>query len=895
MKKLPTIFIAWISFLILATQAFGSPLLNKDTVAVQPRRTVEAHRLQDRILVDGILSESEWQRPGVNDFTQRNPIEGAVPTQKTEVWVAYDDEALFVAAQLYDTAPDSIVDRIARRDASLNADWFYLGIDSYHDRRTGVFFGVYASGAVADGSLFNDSWDDDSWDGVWGSAAKINGKGWAVEMRIPYSQLRFTQQAEYTWGINFARKIERNNEEDFFVMVPKKESGWVSRFADLTGIRDIHPPARLEVMPYVVISTTQTNQYSRWDPMNKRSRYTGNMGADLKVGLGSNLTLNAAINPDFGQVEVDPASVNLTQYETYYEEKRPFFVEGANFLNYGFGGANNNWGFNFGTPDFLYTRRIGRAPEGKRQHSGDTKMPDRSHIIGAAKLTGKLDEGWSLGTIQAVTSSENAKTDSNGVRFSDVVEPLTYYGIVRSLYEHDKGRQGLGIIGTAAVRNLNKDYLDDQFNNGSYAFGIDGWTNLDTSRTWVITGWMAGTLIAGSAERMASVQQSYLHYFQRPDVSHVSFDASRRSLTGYGGRVAVNKQQGNFQFNSAIGVVSPGFDSNDLGYHPRTDVLNGHVVVGYAWFEPDGIFRSKSFNIATYRSYNFGGYRIADGYMGFVYGSFMNYWSTNGNISYSPAYVDEYRTRGGPMMKTTPGYSFNFGFSSDSRKMITGGLGVYGSRSESGSYTVEFDPSIGFKPTAGINVNISPYFKRLFGMAQYITTVSDPTATSTYGARYIFSKIDQSELAASIRVEWTFTPTLSLQLYMQPLISAVQFMDFKELKQPKTFTFNHYGDNGSTISYIDSSNRYLVDPDGAGPDSSFTFDKPDFKSISLRGNIILRWEYLPGSTMYFVWTHGGSDYASNGDFNLHRDLNNLVSTPLHEDVLLIKLTYWWHP
>lgn len=893
MKKLQTIFTAWIIPIILTAQVFGSSLLKNDTVAVQTRRTVEAHRLQDRILVDGILSESEWRRSGICDFTQRNPKEGAVPTQKTEVWIAYDDEALFVAAQLFDTAPDSIVDRIARRDANLNADWFYLGIDSYHDRRTGVFFGVYASGAMTDGTLYNDEWSDDSWDGVWEASVKINNQGWAVEMRIPYSQLRFSQQDEYTWGINFGRKIERSNEENYFVMVPKKESGWVSRFADLTGIRDIHPPARLEVMPYVVTSTTQTNQYSESDPLNKRSSFAGNIGADLKVGLGSNLTLNAAINPDFGQVEVDPASVNLTQYETYYSEKRPFFVEGADFLNFGFGGANNNWGFNFGTPDFLYTRRIGRAPEGDPQHSGYTKMPDRSHIIGAAKLTGKLDEGWSLGAIQAVTSAEYAKTDSEGVRFSDVVEPLTYYGIVRSLYEHEKGRQGLGFIGTAALRNLNKDYLGDQFNSGSYALGIDGWTNLDTSRTWVITGWMAGTLIRGSAERMVSVQQSYVHYFQRPDLSHVSLDANAHSLAGYGGRIAVNKQQGNFQFNSALGLLSPGFNSNDLGYHSRTDVLNGHVVTGYAWYEPDGIFRTKSFNIATYRSYNFGGFKIADGYMGFLYGSFMNYWSTNGNFSYSRSCVDAYRTRGGPMMKTTPGYSANLGFSSDSRKMITGSFYVYGSRNESGSYTIEFDPGIGIKPTAGINIKFNPSFMRSLGIAQYITTVSDPTAT--YGARYIFSKIDQTELSASVRLDWTFTPSLSLQLYMQPLISAVQFCDYKELKQPGTFSFNRYGENGSTISYVDSTNSYLVDPDGTGSSSPFSFDKPDFNYISLRGNVILRWEYLPGSTMYFVWTHGGSDYAGYGDFDLRRDLDNLVSTPSHEDVFLIKLTYWWHP
>jgi hypothetical protein len=895
MKSLLTVLAVWLFSFILAAQVFGSPFFSKDTVAVQPKRVVEAHRLGEQIKIDGNLSEAEWQRSGICEFTQKEPKEGVLPTQKTEVWVSYDDEALFVAAQMYDTSPDSIVTRIARRDGNLNADWFYLGIDSYHDKRTGVFFGVYASGAVTDGTLYNDEWSDDSWDGVWESAAKINDKGWAVEIRVPYSQLRFPQQDEYVWGVNFARKIERINEEDYFVMIPKKESGWVSRFADLTGIRDIHPPARLEVMPYVVSSTTQTNQFDKWDPLNKRSSFTGNVGADLKVGLGSNLTLNAAINPDFGQVEVDPASVNLTQYETYYSEKRPFFVEGADFLNFGYGGANSNWGFNFGSPDFLYTRRIGRAPEGSPQHSGYTKMPDRSHIIGAAKLTGKIDDGWSLGAIQAVTSAEYAKTDSAGVRFSDVVEPLTYYGIVRSLYEYDKGRQGLGIIGTAVARNLNKNYLEDQFNSGSYALGIDGWTNLDTSRTWVVAGWMAGTLITGSPERMAAVQESYLHYFQRPDISYVSFDAARRSLAGYGGRVALNKQKGNFQFNSAFGLLSPVFDSNDLGYHSRTDVLNGHVVVGYAWYEPDGFFRSKSFNIATYRSYNFGGYKIAEGYMGFAYGSFMNYWSVDGNFSYSPECIDAYRTRGGPMMKTTSGYSANLGFSSDSRKMITGGLSVYGSRSESGAYTVEFDPSIGIKPSAGINVTVSPYFMRSFGVAQYITTVSDPMATATYGARYIFSKIDQSELAASIRVDWTFTPTLSLQLYLQPLTSAGKFTEYKELKQPKTFTFIRYGENGSTMESNTLDHTYIVDPDGIGPASSFVFSKPDFNYKSLRGNLILRWEYLPGSTMYVVWTHGGSKIDNYGDFKFNRDLNDLVSLPNYEDVFLVKFTYWWHP
>ncbi|HLA99868.1 MAG TPA: DUF5916 domain-containing protein, partial [Bacteroidota bacterium] len=417
------------------------------------RPVITAYRTTEKIRIDGLLDESGWNHPSASNFTQKNPTEGASPSYQTDVWVLYDDEAMYIGAKLHDSNPDSIVSRIGRRDADLDGDWFYVGIDSYHDRRTGFFFGVYASGSVTDGTLFNDEWDDNSWDGVWEAETAIHLDGWTAEMKIPYSQLRFPKQDFYTWGINFARQIERLKEEDFFVMVPKKESGWVSRFADLTGIMNISPPARIELLPYVVGEVRKTSDFTEGDPFHDGSSFTGNVGGDIKLGLGSNFTMNATINPDFGQVEVDPAVVNLSQFETYYDEKRPFFVEGSNLFEFGFGGANNNWGFNFGNPSFFYSRRIGHAPGGSTQHDGFTEYPDATSILGAGKMTGKIGDDWSLAALSALTKREYAAVQTgDGTRYRDVVEPLASYSVLRSQKEFDKGRQGLGFIGTAIVR-----------------------------------------------------------------------------------------------------------------------------------------------------------------------------------------------------------------------------------------------------------------------------------------------------------------------------------------------------------------------------------------------------------------------------------------------------------
>ncbi|MBI3194488.1 MAG: carbohydrate binding family 9 domain-containing protein [Ignavibacteriae bacterium] len=858
------------------------------------RPELVALRLTNSIILDGKLDEPEWHRAGITNFIQKDPNQGQASSEKTEVWVAYDDAALYVAARLYDK-PDSIVSRIGRRDAMMNADWFYFAIDSYNDKRTGFYFGVYPSGSIVDGTLSNDSWDDDSWDGVWDAATNVDEKGWTVEMKIPYSQLRFPKQDEYVWGVNFGRMIERKQEESYFVMVPKGESGWVSRFASLNGIKNINPPTRVEILPYAVSSMKLTNQFSDGDPFNKGTMFKSNFGADMKLGLGSNLTLNATLNPDFGQVEVDPAVVNLTQFETFFQEKRPFFIEGSSFFDFGYGGANNNMGFNWGGPDFFYSRRIGRSPSGSEQHSGYVERPSNTTILGAGKISGKLSDNFAIGGLVALTEREYSKIDDGaGNRFDDVVEPLASYSVVRGLNEFNQGKQAIGFLATGTRRDLNESYLENSFNKGAYAFGVDGWTNLDSTQTWVVTGWGAATRVEGSRERILALQEAPAHYFQRPDADHLDIDSNATNMTGYASRIAVNKQQGNIRFNSAIGIISPGFETNDLGFLFRTDQINWHLSTGYNWYEPDGFFRRKGFQIATYRNFDFDGNRFGEGYFLFFNVAFMNYWSMNGNVYYNIGNLDNRLTRGGPWMMTMNRVGGWFGVGSDSREKVVGYLNFDGGRSESGAFDYSFSPEIEIKASSNMSVTLSPSYMRSVTMAQYIQTVADGWADKTFGNRYVFSQIDQHELSGNIRLDWTFTPKLSLQLFLQPLVSAVSYSNFKELKEPRTFSFNEYGvDNSSTIA--DSTTYYRVDPDGNGAAATFDIGKPDFNFKSLRGNAVLRWEYLPGSTLYFVWTRSGSRYENRGNFEVGKDFGDLVSNPDHEDVFLIKLAYWITP
>ncbi len=838
---------------------------------------VRAARIRQPVSVDGRLDEAMWQTAvRVSGFVQRDPIEGAAASESTVVLVAYDDAAVYIGARLYDPHPDSIVARLGRRDAYANSDRFNVFLDPYHDRRSGVYFGVDAAGTLYDGVLLNDDWDDDSWDGVWDGRARIDSLGWTAELRIPYSQLRFHEAPEYVWGINFSRDLARRHERDFIVFTPKNGSGFVSRFPDLVGIEHVTPPPRLEILPYTR-ARAEFAPHAVGDPFHDGSSMLPDAGVDAKIGIGSNLTLNATVNPDFGQVEVDPAVVNLSDVETFFQEKRPFFIEGSSIFNFGRGGSNNYWSFNWGDPQFFYTRRIGRTPQGSLPDVAFSDGPDGTHILGALKLTGKIGSSWNIGALSALTRREFARlADTTGARFRTEVEPLASYTVLRAQKEFPDGRQGLGFMSTLSARRFDDPSLRVDVASGSGAFGVDGWTFLDHSKTWVVTGWLGATGVRGDAARITALQQNPQHYFQRPDARTFHLDTTATSLAGWAGRVYLNKQKGNWSSNSAIGVISPGFDVNDLGFLWRAGVINTHVQAGYSWTQPGKVFRSANTGGALFRSWTWD--RDVSWTGVFHYGNvqLLNYYEFGWHFAYNPQTLNDRRTRGGPLSINRPGYQIDLNANSDGRKSIVASVygGTYQSAQDRSTYA---GASLSIRPVSNVSVSVGPNLSWETTPVQYVTQYADSTATLTFAQRYVFASLKATELSASIRLNWTFNPKLSLQFYGQPLISAGDFADYKALARPRSFAFDHWNDGTSSFD-----------------STTFTPRNDDFNFKSLRGNAVLRWEYLPGSTIYLVWTQSREDFENTGSFNLGNSLHRLTrSRP--DNIFMVKLTYWWNP
>ncbi|MBI4538918.1 MAG: hypothetical protein HY704_05330 [Gemmatimonadetes bacterium] len=853
---------------------------------------VVAVRATERIVVDGALDEPGWQAAqAVTELTQRDPNEGAPPSERTVVRILYDQDAIYVGARMQDSAPDSIVARLGRRDARTNSDRFTFYVDPYLDRRSGFYFSVDAAGTVGDGVLFNDDWDDASWDGVWDGSARHDEEGWTVEMRIPYSQLRFHPRSQHVWGTNVRREIARKNEADYLVFTPRNASGFVSRFAELVGLEGIALRPRIEVMPYLR-TKAEYLPTQPGNPFHDGSRYLPGAGADLKLGIGSNLTLDATINPDFGQVEVDPAVVNLSDIETFFEERRPFFIEGSSVFAFGRGGANSYWGFNWGDPLVFYSRRIGRAPQGSVPPSDFADVPEGTTILGAAKLTGRLGRGLRVGTIHAVTAREFAGVGMAGERRQVEVEPAAYYGVGRVQQEFAAGRHGIGLLSTAAVRALDDQRLRDEVSDGALVLGLDGWSFFGEEKTWVISGWAAASQVRGSARHITILQSSPLHYFQRPDARHLQVDSSATSLAGYAARVSVNKQKGNVVFNSALGVIDPGFDVNDLGFLWLTDVVNGHIAMGYRWTQPGRVLRSAHVTGAVFGSRDLDGNTVGWGVFQNWSAQFLNYWSVNGFWAYNPESVNNRRTRGGPLTLNPRGGEMGLGVGSDSRRTWVfdawAGGGRYAERSRA-SWNVMI--GVEWKPAPDLSLRVRPILNRQRTASQWIGSFGDATATATFGRRYVFADLEQTELSASVRLDWTFTPKLSLQFYGQPLISVGDYEDFKELARPRSYAFRVYGEDGSSVE----EGTYRANPDGpAGPARPIQLWNPDFNFKSLRGNAVLRWEYRPGSALYLVWTQRRSDMEDRPEFRIGDSLERLWRAK-PENILMLKATYWWSP
>jgi hypothetical protein len=862
-------------------------------------KVVQAVRSTEPITLDGRLDESVWKTaPAATGFTQNDPQDGAPATEQTDVWVAYDDHALYVAAFCHDSDPSKIRKRLGRRDSQTDSDWFGVALDPYFDKRSGYVFYANPAGAITDAVLSNDVNQDDTWDGIWENKAAVNGEGWAIEIRIPFNQIRFPKKDEYVWGINFQRMVRRKNEQSSFSWVPKDEAAFVSRFARLDGLAGISPGGHVEFMPYVV-GQAQFRPAEIGNPFETGKRGLGNAGFDLKVGLKSNLTLDTTVNPDFGQVEVDPAVLNLSAYETYYEEKRPFFIEGASLFNsFGQGGVFLNANINWPQPRLFYSRRVGRAPQGDVTEDGFVRMPDRTTILGAAKLTGKLGGNWNVGFLNAVTGREFAQIDQLGTRLSQEVEPLSYYGTLRVQKEINEGRSGIGLMATGVARGLNDETLTGILNKNAFSLAVDGWVSLDKKKNWAIGGWAGATRVEGSVEEILRLQNSSMHYFQRPDATHVEVDPTATSLGGWGARLNLAKQNGNLLVLANIGALSPGFDPNDAGFqYGSSDVIQMQFLPGYQWTKPGKLFRNALFIVGWFRSYDFGGNKTWDGELLLLQGQLRNFWQFNTMFAYNPETVSNDHTRGGPLSLIPPGYQVDLSLTTDSRKAVVFELAssIYQRPLASSQWNGQL--SVRWKPGSNFSLSVGPTVGIERNDIQWVTRVDDALMEATYGRRYVFGRIDQKVLGSEIRLDWTFTPKLTLQAYLQPFIAVGRYDMFKELALAKSFSYNTYGEagaGGSTIAYDAVSDAYTVDPDGAGgPAEPFSFGNPDFNYKSLRGTIVLRWEYRPGSLLYFVWTQNRADYANPGSLSIGRDLGDLFSAP-GDNIFLLKVSYRWN-
>ena len=861
------------------------------------RATYSAARASAPPVLDGDLSDAVWQAaPEITGFTQRDPDEGKPAKNQTRVRVLYDDAAIYFGAVMEDDGP--VRPLLARRDSDMNnGDYIRVSIDSQHDRQNGAAFVVNASNVQMDMILYNDIYDDVTWDAVWESATKINAEGWTAELRIPYSQLRFPESDVHTWGFNVSRWNPRTGENTRLAFNPKSESAFVSKFADLSGITGIHPRRAFEIVPYGV---ARTDLSSRADnPFVQPASHRMDAGVDLKYGLTSSLTLTGTINPDFGQVEVDPAVLNLSQFETFFPEKRPFFTEGADVFKFGSGPANSRWGFNMWFPTFFYSRRIGRSPQGWVDENFVTAegggfdtidyvdSPVETTILGAAKVTGKVGKKWTVGVLDAVTDREQAwfsaasTRDARTVSGKQTVEPMTNYLVARATRAYGKDSRA-GFMFTSVNRKLT-DNLEPKLRESAYFAGVDGYT-LFKDKTWLLE-WLGGsTLIEGDEDAIARAQRNPARSYDRPDAQSFEYDPTRTSLTGWMGRVMFARQKGRWRPNVQVQALSPGFEVNDVGFLPRTDAVSSHAIMQYINTDQTEHTREISWWAAKYQNFNFDGDRTANGVAGNFYVQFKNYWETYAWGGGQGNQLNDRLTRGGPVMLYR-GYKYaGGGFGSDTRKKFS--ASVETERVVDGFHGTNqmYWTSLTYRPSPGLRFSVTPRYSDLHEVAQYVTTLTDRGYEPTYGNQYVFSTLDQKTIDVGIRTEWTVSSRLSLQLYLQPFVASGAYSGFKYLTRARDDEFTPLG----AVDYDESGNAYRGGGAGA---SSYEFGNPDFNFRSVRGSAVMRWELRPGSAMYVVWNENRADVVPIGDFRPRRDFGALPDAP-SQDVFLVKFSYY---
>jgi hypothetical protein len=869
--------------LLLPSTVSSQPSLHPDTARTQ--KVATAVRITGGVNVDGKLDDPQWKTaPAISDFIQKDPVEGAAPSDSLEVRFLYDDDALYVGTRVVSKDPRGIQAPVSRRDNISQAEHIWISLDSYRDRRTAYSFGITASGVRGDWyhPSDNETEVDLSFDPVWEAAADMNSTGWTAEMRIPFSQLRFNAADVQHWGLNIDHWVPSKNEDVFWIPIPKKATGWSSRMGALEGIRGIKPSRRLELLPYVASDATTTGKRDTRNPFDDGRNLGARVGGDLKMGLGPGLTLAATVNPDFGQVEADPAEVNLSAFESIFPEKRPFFVEGSQLLR-GQG------------PNYFYSRRIGARPRGPASGSF-VDYPNASTIIGAAKLTGRLASGASLGALTAVTARENAEIFDATTGTSSKVEvaPLTGYGVGRLQKEFGKSASTVGISITGVQRDLSAgDALSSLLTRSAYSGGADMVLRL-RGGDYSIRSYLGFSNVRGETGAISLLQRSSARYFQRPDAKSYHFDPTRTAMNGFTWFTGFDKNSGKHWLGGAYaGAESPGLELNDIG---RLGTGDGRIGGGYVVFretQPGKRLQRYSLSGGVDGEQNFDG---DTQYLQYTFqgsSTFKNFWVLNTTAAHSTRAQDERLTRGGPSM----GYGFfNYGVISlgNSFASKTRWQGrVYYGKDEFGAPTNRISGLFSIQPGPQWQLSVEPNYLRAVNSRQYVTTIPGGGAR-TYGNRYVFAFIDQTTFFTDIRLNYTLNPDLTLEMFVQPFAASGRYYDFGELVAARSRDLRHYGQKGTTVVQQADRSYLVTDTEALGADgnpSTFKLPFRDFNVRSALSNMVLRWEYRPGSTFFFVWQQSRQGSEPNGELVRLGDLFGGYSN-IGTNFFAIKANFW---
>lgn len=835
--------------------------------------------------IDGLLDDPSWDIvEWEGDFIERRPDENTQPDHKTKFKIVYDQKFLYVGIRAYDSDPDKIEMRLSRRDG-FQGDWVGIFIDSYHDKRSAFGFITTAAGVKADFfSSNNGNNEDESWNPIWYTKTNTDKEGWTAEMKIPFSQLKFGKAKEQVWGIQVDRQYFRGAERYAWQRIKQDTPGFVSEFGLLEGLIDLVPQKQLEIQPYTV-AKLETSQPEAGNPFSDGSDGQLTGGLDAKIGITNDLTLDLTVNPDFGQVEADPSAIALDGFQIFFREQRPFFVENKNIFDYRI--SNSEAGNTFGSDNVFYSRRIGRSPQGyPNTEDGEfVDQPENTAILGAAKFSGKTKNGWSIGVLESVTAKKYATIDNNGERRKEVVEPLTNYFVGRLQKDFNDSNSYIGGIFTATNRKELTPELDF-LHHSAFTGGLD-FKHQWHERDWYVGGNLIFSRVNGSTEAITNTQQSIAHLFQRVGADHISVDEDQTSLTGTGGNLQLGKVgNGNWKFETGATWRSPELELNDIGFQRQADDIRHYTWIGYQTLKPTETFRQVGINYNHWSVWDFGGNHNSLQFNTNSWQNWANNWFTNLGFNYTPKQYSNFALRGGPRLKQSSEVAFFNGYNTDRRKKVRFNVFHRGNKAtdnSSNSYNVDF--GITYQPFNALSISANPEYGINMDKLQYINNID-----VNGGTTYLNGTVEQRTLSMSLRLNYTINPNLTIQFWGQPFISRGRYSDFKEVANPMGVEFNDriapY--NPTQISF--DNDTYSVDEnlDGA---TDFSFDNPDFSFVQFRSNLVVRWEYIPGSEIFLVWSQDVSQ-SGNPQNELFQDLGDgIFNDEKPQNIFLLKATY----